>query len=323
MTEEPRSTTPTVTVAHVPAIKQSFRIESTSLSADSTPVPYQAITQNQITVSLPKTTPPPTTATTAPSPLKKPTKQSDQASYELTENIKILLFLLVGCLAILLLTLYTTFFLIRRNQAQSGRIMVNSRARSSQQSDQLNFTCTSSTNLTIKQEMAMNNRSYLSKFITWLKPVDTGLCSSQKTSTSASLANDSLRSKKSASQLHHDNLVIRPRVQTLFTYSDGYLNDMGINMLDSLRNGKQLVGGMSHNGAGFNLACDSNRSSNLIEACGDTPVVLSVGKSASSNIQNEYLDVELWANMLDWRPEYNSIAHVLDELAQLESNRKQ
>lgn len=95
-------------------------------------------------------------------------------------------------------------------------------------------------------------------------------------------------------------------------------------MLDGLaRNGKQVTN--SH------AICDSNRSSNLIEpCCGDVPVVLNV--ASKSNVQtdcfgqkDEYLDVGFgkWAHMLDWRPEYNSIAHVLDELIQLESNGKQ
>lgn len=294
-------------VSKIPNIKQSFRIENnllinTNTTSDQTVTPTEPTTTMNVII------------------------QSDKPSYQLTQNVKILIVLLVACLTILLGVLYTTFFIIRRNQAQSnGKIMVNSRTRSSRSGDQLNYICTSSTNLTPKQEM--DSRSYLSKFITWFKPVDIEQCSSssQKTSTSASLV-DSLRSsKKSSSHLHHDNLIIRPHAtQTLFTYSDGYLNDMGINMLDGLvRNGKQATN--SH------AICDSNRSSNLIEpCCRDVPVVLNV--ASKSNVQIdcfgqkvEYLDVDFgkWAHMLDWRPEYNSIAHVLDELVQLESNGKQ
>lgn len=93
-------------------------------------------------------------------------------------------------------------------------------------------------------------------------------------------------------------------------------------MIDTLRS--DALKRMSNSPSAFNLACNSTRSSNLIETSGDTPIALTLPKNHSAACflnKLEYMDVGFnrWCNMLDWKPEYNSFANVLDDLAKFDS----
>lgn len=147
----------------------------------------------------------------------------------LTENIKVLVIILVASVVILMSILYGSFFLIRKNHNQKQRRLMSNKSASN---ERFSFACTSSTNLTFKQELERNNKSYLNKFINCIR-ADDGVVQPNctKSTTLISIA-DSMRkqglhdSSGDNQEIFQDNLIIRPS-QSLFTYSDGYLNDMG------------------------------------------------------------------------------------------------
>lgn len=260
--------TPFIRISNTPTkVKQTFRLETNHLSNATTTTlnPSSASTARSVTL--------------------------------LTDNVKILTGILTAAVIILLLVLYGVFYLIRRNHAAKQKFLSDHNSRNS-------LTCTnSSTNLTFRQEIENNNKSYLSKFITWLRP-DSSAREYPKTGTLVSIA-DSPRSKRcsNAAEFFQDNLIIRPTGRGHYTYSEGYLNDLGVGVMDSLRTEAAFSGHLA-----------SHRSSNLVDMSGETPVAL-------QRVESVDLGLMQWCHMLDWKPEFNTFAYVLDDLAKLGDSR--
>ena len=147
----------------------------------------------------------------------------------LTENIKVLIIILIVSVVILMGILYGAFFLIRKNHHQKQRRIMSNKSASN---ERFSIACTSSTNLTFKQEIEKNDKSYLNKFITCIRADDSVVQPNCIKSTTLISIADSIRkqglndSNGENQEIFQENLIIRPS-QSLFTYSDGYLNDMG------------------------------------------------------------------------------------------------
>ena len=152
-------------------------------------------------------------------------------------NVKVLLVILLISVLGLVGLLYGAFYLATRqtDRKQMRTVRRNSHNRSS-------LTCTSSTNLTSGQVEEVASNSRLARLISCMKKTDsTGSDGYKKSSTLTSIA-DSVGN----SMPKQSGLVINSgnNSHSLFSYSDGYLNEMGIHMMDSLKE----LGGQPHSG---------------------------------------------------------------------------
>lgn len=124
-----------------------------------------------------------------------------------------------------------------------------------------------------------------------------------------------------AMQKDHNNLINAENEAKMFTFSTGYLNQMGINVMDDLKN---LVNSDPNK-------INSNEN-NLIHSLLRFEMTKNQNNQLESNVnlrfssksqKSDYLDVPIdtWCNLLDWKLEFDSISNVLGDLVNLENQK--
>lgn len=133
--------------------------------------------------------------------------------------------------------------------------------------------------------------------------------------------NEALRNDQNELRINEDELnmfknVVPIKTTGLFVYSSGYLNEMGINMMDNLRN----------IAISSNFMCEAkpNENPNMNHSCNfnaNSLLTTSSSNQARPNYTNkfEYMDVDFskWCDLLDWKLEFNHLSNVFDDLIQL------
>ena len=134
-------------------------------------------------------------------------------------NVKVLLAILLMSVLALVGLLYGAFYLATRQT--DGKHRRTARRDSQNRSS---FTCTSSTNLTSGQVEAATD-SRLVRLIPCLRKTGSATTDGYKKSSTLTSIADSVATSGNS----------MPKQSGLFSYSDGYLNEMGIHMMDSLK----------------------------------------------------------------------------------------
>ena len=242
---------------------------------------------------------------------------------QLGQNFKFFILISIVSILLLLITLYAMFILIKRNHSSSNTTQKDT--SNSLNNDRFSYGCSSSTNLTSKrnddEQFSIDPSLFSNNFI-----------NSSQLGTLHTLT-DNANSRVTICEHSSNTLKLdyatdmnqRIKQNSLFAYSDGYLNEMGINMMDNLRSivrDETQLAPLTVNFSQNPQACD--------KVCDTTQMPLSATshllKISKQNLTNtfDYMDlcVNRWCNLLDWKPEYNSLSNVLDDLIQLNDAKK-
>ena len=238
-------------------------------------------------------------------------------------NVKLVSILLVAIVAILLIGLILVFILFKSRAKKDDRLsFVDSSA---------NFSCKNE-----KKEI----------FTEWKNKLINGSngCAGNSMNTidtRASMVSNggdflTIRSKHSINEDYFYNDVeelkvndrpdeeLRKQAQAadgLFAFSDGYLNELGINMMDNLRN-IAINSKISENDAENESKCEANNFSTNTNTFASTSFNKQgcLDTTLNTNEKFEYMDVGFykWCKLLDWKLEYSDLSNVLDDLIKLD-----
>ena len=237
-------------------------------------------------------------------------------------NFTLISSILVGVIVLLVIGLFLVFLLFKTKAKKDDRLgFVDSTA---------NLTCK-----TEKKEL----------FSDWKnKLMHTGCNSMNTIDTRASMVSNggdflTIRSKHSINDefFYNDieelkvndksDVELRKQVHAqvsdgLFAFSDGYLNEMGINMMDNLRN-IAINSKLAENTEVNDPESESKYETNNFSS--NTFASTSFNKQGCleatlNNDKFEYMDVGFykWCKLLDWKLEFSDLSNVLDDLIQLD-----
>lgn len=214
---------------------------------------------------------------------------------KLSFSFKLFLISIICTVFILLIIFYLTFMAFRR------MLSVEARTSSHMSYDDNSLFSYKSKSQLFSGEFLRNCFRSKSK----AKSINSALSTNTlDTRTSVLLDKDLFTVQKSNFHNYFD-LTANQNEENMFSFSTGYLNQMGISVLEDLRN---LV---DTNGNSNGMAQNNQ---------GQTVDVNCLRINSQNVLRNDYMDVSMgrWCSLLDWKVEFRSISNVLDELAQLE-----
>lgn len=200
---------------------------------------------------------------------------NDIKTQVLNYNIKICLIILFVSLIVLLIMLYGLFMCYKQNKSNKFENMFqidnnNVTISNDTTSNRMIFSSSSTANLTYKTQTSTINSRYEDEYV--------------KTNE------------------NYLNIVISPynnKKQTnnvIFNYSNGYLADIGVNMMENLNESKSTIRYDSYSAQ--QQQQQHNHEQQLF---------------TSSNDEH----FQMWASMMNWKPDFNDISCVLNDLALL------
>jgi len=233
----------------------------------------------------------------------------------INQSVKICLAILSVTLVILLVLIYSLFFWHRKNNLKN-----------STDQQQMNYNSSSLANLALKsQTSTMSSKS---------NELNANNNEKQRSSYFSLMTSNSpqinLLDDKEAAEIKHKTIKLYPSSHesknftdqtqqklensVLFSYSNGYLAQIGINMMENIRSldtrTKYATNGIYQDSI---LHSSSSAAVAGAGATNEYPFLL-LDQFNPNTINSNDECLQRWCNMLDWKPEFNEISCVLNDL---------